>query len=144
MPLQGGKLVKKKKTNKNKEGLGPNLAILRGQVKVISGAKLILVFYSGFRRFFAHSVIILCFLPVMMQFLINYHFFTKKGCKNWVFQVSVFWFEFFLTLLKHNKTRGFKTFLCSWLLNEKKRTKNDNWNFWIGIFGVRKWPFRDA
>ena len=41
---------------------------LRGQV--ISGAKLTLVHYSGFRRFFAHSVIILCFLfwPVIRQF----------------------------------------------------------------------------
>ena len=47
---------------------------LRGQIKVISGAKLILVhFYSVFRRFLAHSLIIVCFCfwPVIRQFSKN-------------------------------------------------------------------------
>ena len=27
---------------------------------------------------------------------------------------------------------------------EKKSQTNDNWNFWIWVLFVQKWPFRDA
>ena len=27
---------------------------------------------------------------------------------------------------------------------EKGKKKNDNWNFWIWLFFVQKWPFRDS
>ena len=31
---------------------------------------------------------------------------------------------------------------CCW--KRRKQAKNDNWNLWILVFSVQKWPFRDA
>ena len=30
------------------------------------------------------------------------------------------------------------------VVREEKGKKNDNWNFWIWVFLVQKWPFRDS
>ena len=63
-----------------------------GQVGVTIWAKLFLAYKnSGSKRFLAHTVIILCFLcPIIWQLSKNSFSFFQKGCKNWVFQFSVF------------------------------------------------------
>ena len=51
----------------------------------------------------------------------------------------------FLGLLKHYKIGVSAKFcvLCCWK-RRKQAKKNDNWNLWIWVFLVQKWPFRDA
>ena len=40
---------------------------------------------------------------------------------------------------------GFSAFLCFLLVErDEKDKKKYNWNFWIWVFWVQKWPFRDA
>ena len=62
-----------------------------GQVGVIIWAKLFLAYKSsGFKRFFAHTIIILCFFCVQLSGNYLKIAFFKKGCKNWVFQYCAF------------------------------------------------------
>ena len=63
-----------------------------GQVGVIIRAKLFLAYTnSGFKRFLAHTVSILCFFGAQLSGnYLKIAFFSKKGCKNRVFQLSVF------------------------------------------------------
>ena len=71
-----------------------------GQVGVIIWAKLFLAYKnSGFKRFLAHTVIILCFFlcPIMWQLSKN-SLFQKEGAKKWVFQISVFKVNFWKVL----------------------------------------------
>ena len=107
-----------------------------GQVGVIIWAKLFLAYKnSGFKRFLAHTVIILCFFlcPIIWQLSKNSLFF-KKGAKNGFFKFLCFKLIFgkfsFLGLLKHYKNRGFSRCLCFFVFErEKRQEKNDNWNF---------------
>ena len=95
---------------------------------------------------FAKSVIILClWCPFIKQFCKKSGF-SKIGGKHCFFfkcpRLTMLLTSTFLCLLKHYKNKLF-VFCCS-----KRRKpppkKNDNWNFWIGFFLVRKWPFRDG
>ena len=68
-------------------------------------------------------------------------------CVSLYFQCFKLNFEKSLLLgsLKHNKSRGFSNYLCFCCWKRRKQVaKNDNWNFWFGVFWVQKWPFRDA
>ena len=108
-------------------------------VKLLSGPSLAKLFLanknSGLKRFLhtqlSFSVL---FCAQLSGSYLKIAFFSKNGCKNWVFQMSVFFklifgkFSF-LGLLKHYTNRGFSRFLCFLFLNEKKGKKNDNWNF---------------
>ena len=59
-----------------------------GQVGVIIWAKLFLAYKnSGFKRFLAHTVIILCFFCAQLSGSYLKIAFFKKGCKNWVFSI---------------------------------------------------------
>ena len=100
-----------------------------GQVAVIIWAKLFLAYKnSGFKRFLAHTVIILCFFlcPIIWQLSKN-SLFRKKGAKIGFFKFLCFKFIFgkvsFLGLLKHYENRGFSRFLCFLFLKEKKGKK---------------------
>ena len=74
---------------------------LRGQVKVISGAKLMRVyFYSGFRRLL-HTQLSFCvfvFWPVVRQLSKN-NLFQKKGAKIGFFNFLCFELDFWIFLL---------------------------------------------
>ena len=118
-----------------------------GQVGVIIWAKLFVAYKnSGFKRFLAHTVIILCFFCAQLSGSYLKIAFFKKGAKIGFFKFLCFKLIFgkfsVLGLLKLYKNRGFSRFLCFLFLKEKKGKKSDNWNFWF--FFVQKWPFRDA
>ena len=112
-----------------------------GQVGVIIWAKLFLAYKnSGFKRFLAHTVIILCFFlcPIIWQLSKNSLFQKRvqKMCfSNFCVLSQFLENSLFLGLLKHYKNRGFSRFLCFFVFErEKRQEKNDNWNFWIWIF----------
>ena len=92
--------------------------------------------------FFAHSIIILCFLfSVQLSGNSLKKTFFKKGCQNWVsiFCVLRRCFESsFFEIDKHYKHRGFRACLCFLLSKEKNKDKNDNWNFRVWVFGGPK------
>ena len=104
---------------------------------VIIWAKLFLAYKnSGFKRFLAHTVIILCFFCAQLSGnFLKIAFFKKRVQKLGFSNFSVlssFLKWSFLGLLKHYKNRGFSRFLCFFVVErEEKRQKNDNWNFWI-------------
>ena len=95
---------------------GPSLAIL-GVIIWASGviiwAKLFLAFKnSGFKRFLAHTVIILCFCCAQISDNCLKIAFLKKGCKkigffNFLCFNLKFWNFSFSGLLKHCKNSGF-------------------------------------
>ena len=101
-----------------------------GFLEVIIWSKFVFLAYknSGFKRFFAHPVIILCFLlcPIIWQFSKN-SLFQKKGAKIWFFNFQClslnFEVLFFCWFAKNYKNRGFSNFLCVLLLKEKKTGK---------------------
>ena len=82
---------------------GPSLAfsgvIIWAKWGLLSGPSLFLAYlYSGFKQWFAHSVIILCSLgPVIRQFSQNRVFFFKLCAKTFFFNFLVLSliFEFF-------------------------------------------------
>ena len=104
---------------------------------------------TGFRLFWVLNYQFVFFLfPVICQFSKN-SLFQKKGVKIGSFNFQCFKFKFWnfscFGLLKHYKNRGFSNCWGFLLLKEKKTgKKNDNWNLWILVFLVQKWPFRDA
>ena len=92
--------------------LGVSGVIIWSKVGSLSGPILFFnLFYSGFKRFLKHSVIILCFLcPIILEFSEN-SLFEKKGAQIGFFNFLCFKFKIlkfsFLGLLKHYKNRGF-------------------------------------
>ena len=122
-----------------------------GQVGVIIWAKLFLAYKnSGFKRFLAHTVIILCFFlcPIIWQLSKN-SLFQKKGAKNGFFKFLCFKLIFgkfsFLGLLKHYKIGVSADFcvFCFWK-RKKGKKKMITGISEFGVFFVQKWPFRDA
>ena len=137
--------------------IGPSLAIFKvnnwAKSKSIIGPRSFSHYKNrGFRRFFGGSVIIVCvcfFSSQLSGCFLKIAFFKKRVQKLGfpIFCVLSLNFQnsLFLGLLKHYKNRGFSWFLCFLLLwGKKKAKKNDNWNFWIWLFFVQKWPFRDS
>ena len=92
----------------------------------------------------------MCFFLFSVIFQLSKNsLFQKRGAKIVFFNFQCFklffWKFSFFGLLKHYKNRGFSNFWGFLLLKEKKTgKKNDNWNLWILVFLVQKWPFRDA
>ena len=113
---------------------GPFRGYYLVQVGVIIWSKFVLAYlYSGFKPFFAHSVLILC------AFFVPNFFVFKKGCNNWFFFKFLcfkfnFWKVSFLCLLKHYKIEVSNIFVFVVARDEKKQTNNDIWNFWICFF----------
>ena len=102
--------------------------------------------------FCAHSYHFVCvcffFLSNIWQLSKNSLFqkrVQKLGFFNFLcFKFKIWKFSFFSGLLKHYKNRVSANFgvFCCW--KRIKAKKIDNWNFWIRVHLVQKWPFRDA
>ena len=106
-------------------------------------------FCSGFKRFCTLSYHFVYFGvgPIMRKSSKNRFFFVGGGAKlffnlpvsSLFLENSLFWFCW------NPIKQGFQLFDVCWCSKRRKEPppKIDNWNFWIWVFLIQKWPSRD-